>query len=115
VIPYPAHRSLNQRFASTYKLYEYIAARLPLLVNELPFIRKVVVDNGFGVAADLETRDGCSAAINGFPFHRLEEFRNNLATRGSAFSWEAERPKLLQIYSAILPEGQAARMPAKTR
>jgi glycosyltransferase involved in cell wall biosynthesis len=102
VIPYPAGRSLNQRFASTYKLYEYIAARLPLLVNELPFIRKVVVENGFGVAADLETREACAAALNTFPFDQLEEFRRNLALRGGAFTWEAERPKLLEIYRRVL-------------
>jgi glycosyltransferase involved in cell wall biosynthesis len=102
LIPYPTSRNLNQRLASTYKLYEYIAARLPLLVNELPFIRKVVVENGFGVAADLETHEGRAAAIGGFPFDRLEEFRDNLAARGAAFTWEAERPKLLEIYRRVL-------------
>lgn len=102
LIPYPATRNVNQRLASTYKLYEYIAARLPLLVNELPFIRKVVVENGFGIAADLETDEGLAAAIGGFPFDRLEEFRSNLADRGAAFSWRAERPKLLEIYRRVL-------------
>jgi glycosyltransferase involved in cell wall biosynthesis len=101
VIPYPATRSANQRLASTYKLYEYIAARLPLLVNQLPFIRSVVEENGFGLAADLETAEGCTAAIEQFPFHRLEEFRTNLAARGSAFTWEREEPKLLKIYGNL--------------
>jgi glycosyltransferase involved in cell wall biosynthesis len=102
VIPYPATRSINQRLASTYKLYEYIAARLPLLVNHLPFIRSVVEENGFGVVADLETREACTAAIGGFPFDRLDEFRSNLAVRGPRFTWDAERPKLLAIYRAVL-------------
>jgi glycosyltransferase involved in cell wall biosynthesis len=102
VIPYPATRSINQRLASTYKLYEYIAARLPLLVNHLPFIRSVVEENGFGVVADLETREACTAAIAGFPFDRLDEFGSNLAARGARFTWDAERPKLLAIYRDVL-------------
>lgn len=102
VIQIPARLGLNERLSSTMKLYEYIAARLPILTNELPFVRGVVVENGFGVAADLESVEGIGRALDTFPFDRLAEFRQNLAERGEAFSWAAERPKLLELYGRLV-------------
>lgn len=105
LIPYSARRDLNTRYCSPNKLYEYVAARLPILSNELPFVRSVVEGNGFGVVADLETAERFAQALDAFPYSRREEFGRNLAERGAEFTWARERPKLLELYREVLKSG----------
>jgi glycosyltransferase involved in cell wall biosynthesis len=102
VIPYPSGRDLNSHLTSPNKLYEYIAARLPILANDLPYVRGVVEENGFGVVAELESAEAFARALDGFPYERSDEFRRNMAKRAGEFTWARERPKLLAIYRSLL-------------
>jgi glycosyltransferase involved in cell wall biosynthesis len=102
VIPYPADRDVNSRLSSPNKLYEYIAARLPILANDLPFVRSVVEGNDFGVVAELETEAAFARALDAFPHGRRDEFRRNMAERGEEFTWARQRPKLLDLYRKLL-------------
>jgi len=108
VIPNSPTWDANTTFLSPYKLYEFVLARLPILANDLPFVRRVVEENGFGMVADLETADAAARAIDGFPYDRLDELRANLAARGETFSWSVEKGKLLALYDALLSSGAAA-------
>jgi glycosyltransferase involved in cell wall biosynthesis len=102
VIPYPAGRDLNSRLSSPNKLYEYIAARLPILANDLPFVRGVVEQNDFGVVDELESAEDFAQALDAFPHERRHEFRRNMAARGEEFTWRRERRKLLELYRTLL-------------
>lgn len=112
LIPYPRGLDVNTTYVSPNKLYEFIAARLPMLGNDIPFVREVVEGNGFGVVADLQTPASAAAAIDTFPYAELRRFRENLAARGFEWTWEAEQQKLLRIYDAI---GERHAQPDATR
>jgi glycosyltransferase involved in cell wall biosynthesis len=63
LIPYEPI-SINNRFACPNKLSQYLAAGLPIVCNELDFVRAVVVDHGFGYSVDFRDRRAIIAAIN---------------------------------------------------
>lgn len=98
IIPYPFKLDPNTKYSSPNKMYEFIAARLPILCNRLPFVMSVVVDNQFGLAFDLDSPESFTFALNNFPYDRLDVFRENLILNGSKYLWAAEAPKLLDLY-----------------
>jgi glycosyltransferase involved in cell wall biosynthesis len=101
LIPYPYGRDLNTHYVSPNKLYEFIMAGVPILTNNLPYVRQVVEGHGFGVWADLQTAAGFAQALADFPLGRLEEYRANVLTRQQQFHWDAEAPKLLALYRSL--------------
>lgn len=101
IIPYPFKLDPNTKYASPNKLYEFIAARLPIICNNLPFVKSIVETNGFGIACEMDSPESFANALNNLPLDKLEYFKVNLAEKGSNFLWEAESPKLLEIYRNI--------------
>jgi len=105
LIPYQADFDLNTRYCSPNKLYEYIGAGLPMLVNdELQFVRSVVRSNDFGRAAVLRTPDDFARAITsmvGEGRTGLDRFRENILRRRTEFQWSVEERKLLRLYDAV--------------
>ena len=103
IIPYPAV-DLNNHFCSPSKLFEYTIAGLPIIGNDLPFLRDYIVGNDFGIVGKLETEEGVAAALaTMFDPKRLNvaRFRENLAANAHKFSYEAQEPKLLEIYDRL--------------
>jgi glycosyltransferase involved in cell wall biosynthesis len=100
IIPYP-DLDLNSTFCTPNKLFEFIAAGVPILANDLPELRRYVADTGFGRVAPMGSEEAIWYAIEDFFRDDLAPFRQALQRRGSEFSWEAQEPRLLQIYRAI--------------
>jgi len=101
IIPYPFKLDPNTKYASPNKLYEFIAARLPIVCNNLPFVKSIIETNGFGIACNMDSPESFAEALNNFPLDKLEYFKTNLAEKGANFLWEAEAPKLLRIYQNL--------------
>ncbi len=101
IIPYPYKLDPNTMYASPNKLYEFIAARLPILCNSLPFVSSIVMDNGFGMAIDMDSPESFADALNNFSYEKIIIYKNNLAKYGKAFLWDVEATKLLNLYSSI--------------
>ncbi len=101
LIPYPTNKDINTHYVSPNKLYEFIAARLPIICNNLPFVKSVVETNGFGLACEMDSPESFADALNNFPLDKLEEFKTNLTKKGANFLWEVEAPKLLEIYKKL--------------
>jgi len=99
IIPYPSKLDPNTKYASPNKLYEFIAARLPIICNNLPFVKTLVEDNCFGMSFEMNSPEAFANAINNFPYNQLNEFRKNIELKGVNFLWESEAPKLLEIYN----------------
>ena len=60
VIPYHSI-DLNNYYSSPNKLFEYAAAGLPFVSNDLPFLRWIIAEYGFGEVADFDRAEvGCS-------------------------------------------------------
>lgn len=107
IIPYQPV-DFNHRVCSPNKLFEFIAARLPIICNDLPFLRQVVEGEGFGLVHSMSNAAEIAQAINRAfdPQDQvLQKAREALERRGSAWEWPVEAAKLKEIYARLpLPE-----------
>jgi len=111
LIAYCKNLDLNTHFRSPNRLYEFIAARLPILSNHLPFVELVLDKWGFGMVANLDTVAAFAATLDGLDRGKLATYRERLARDGWRFSWEEEQKQLLALY-ARLPGAESMRQAA---
>ncbi len=103
IIPYQPV-DLNHRFCSPNKLFEFTAARLPMLANDLPFLQQVVEGEGFGIARPLNSPETMAKAINEMFDPRqkhLQHARAAMMEKGPLWEWREEAKKLLSIYKEL--------------
>lgn len=102
VIPYQPI-CLNNYYCTPNKLFEFIAAGLPILASDLPELRRLVHENGIGMVADLSSSRriaGAVAEMFSDPL-RIEGWRKHLLRVRQELSWQIEGEKLKQIYRAL--------------
>ncbi len=99
VIPYQA-TCLNNHYSTPNKLFEYIAAGLPILANDLPEIRNIIDTHQIGFVGDMSTAEKAALLIDqGFSSaQRLEAWRNQVAQVRQLINWENESIKLVEIF-----------------
>jgi glycosyltransferase involved in cell wall biosynthesis len=94
LVPYVAD-CLNSHLCTPNKLYEFIAAGLPILSSDLPELRRVVHGQGFGMVAELTSPMRIAEAIESFfsDPERLVRWRDAVRERRHEFGWpvQAER------------------------
>ncbi len=101
IIPYQPI-DLNNYYCSPNKLFEFIQAELPIVANDLPFLRDVVAQEGFGIVHRLETVEDYATAIGlMFDGNRRQTFRDNLRLKKLEYSWSIEERKLVALYQAL--------------
>lgn len=102
VIPYQA-TCLNNYFCTPNKLFEFIAAGLPILASDLPEIRKMVEGRNIGMVGDTSTPEKFALLIDQFfeDEQRLASWQTNLAIVQKHICWEEEGKKLVEIYEAL--------------
>jgi glycosyltransferase involved in cell wall biosynthesis len=93
------------------KLYEYMAAGLPIVASDLPHETDLIGKNNCGILARPEEPEAFAAAIlrlAGDPQHALQLGQNGQTAFKNHYSWESELPKLLDFYDRILANSSAA-------
>jgi len=103
IIPYPP-LDLNTRYCSPNKLFEFIQAELPIIVNDLPFLRQVVAGEDFGVVMSLEQPEDFARAITTMFDPSLggpARFKQNLRARKQGYQWDGQSRKLLEVYQTV--------------
>lgn len=96
----------NHRLALPHKLFDCMAAGLPVIVPEFgPEVAGVVAEAGCGIVLDPSDPAAIAAAL-----HRLADpaLRARLGAAGQAavrdrHAWEAEAARLLSLYAALAP------------
>jgi glycosyltransferase involved in cell wall biosynthesis len=83
------------------KLFEYMAAGIPVIASDLPTWRDIVVGTGCGLVADPEDHTAIAAAIEYLLTHPEEA--EAMGQRGRAavrerFNWDGEAARLLSLY-----------------
>jgi glycosyltransferase involved in cell wall biosynthesis len=100
----------NHRLALPNKLFEYVAAGLPVVVSDLPEAGRLVREWGIGWCADAADPESVAAALRTALEQRDdEELRERLGRAASELSWEREKQRLLAVYEGL---GDGAAAPA---
>lgn len=86
------------------KMFEYMAAGLPILCSNFPVWKKLVEDSGVGLAVDPDSPDSTKTAINWLIEHPTA--RQEMSERGrelvrTQFNWKSQEIKLAAVYSRI--------------
>jgi glycosyltransferase involved in cell wall biosynthesis len=106
--------SLNHRFTTPQKLFESIAAGIPVVASDLPGMAAIVESTGSGLVCDPTSPSAIAAAIRTLlaePTERREQRRAHiLQVAHERYNWEAEEPELLSLYRRLL-EGAGLPVP----
>jgi len=101
IIPYQG-TCLNNHYCTPNKLFEFIAAGLPVLGSDLPELRRLVHDQEIGRVANLATVEQMAAAIqNFFTDGQLPRWRDNVLAVREHLNWQHEAVKLKRIYGVL--------------
>lgn len=99
-IPYQRH-GLNHEYSTPNKLFEYMHAGVPVVVNDLPEIRRIVSEVGFGVVCDCSDPPAIAKAIQDVVSDpaRYRAMRDRARAAASAYSWEPQEQTILSALS----------------
>ncbi len=107
IIPYQA-TCLNNYYCTPNKLYEFVAAAVPILASDLPELRRVVMGEEFrgrqvGLVANLGAPSEIAARIDSFFENalRVEEWRVNVRALARTLCWEEEQKSLVRLYETL--------------
>ena len=102
VIPYQA-TCLNNRYCTPNKLFEFIAAGVPILASNLPEIERIVSTYSIGMVGDLSTSRSIASIVDEFfcDGARMQKWRTNAEEARSAICWEREGSKIVEIFEAL--------------
>ena len=94
---------LNNFYASSNKLFEYIHAGLPVVSSDFPALKNIVKGYQLGETFDPEDPEDIAAAINYIlsDKRRCNKMRRNALEAAKIFNWENESKKLLALYESL--------------
>lgn len=93
-------RGASYHFALPNKLFDYIQAGIPVMVSDLPEMKRVVEEYGVGVVLEMKDRNGEALArrIRGVvEGEQWEEYRQASLKVRDELCWENEKSKLLHF------------------
>lgn len=111
LIPYRA-TCLNNLYCTPNKLFEYIAAAVPITATDLPEMRRLIAGNDIGLMVDTGSPETLAGAIDSAVGDgaQLEKFRANLRTVRSRVNWAEESKIVVEIFRRFKP-AQSAQPP----
>jgi glycosyltransferase involved in cell wall biosynthesis len=93
----------NHRLALPNKLFEYVAAGVPVVASDLPELRRAMAELGAGRVVDAGSPEAVAAALRAALAERGGEAVRAASERArSLLSWEHERERLLAVYERAL-------------
>jgi len=99
VIPYEPI-GLNNTYTMPNKLFEYIAAGLPIVATDLPELRRVLHGDGLGLTFETVSPTAIAATVDRVLDNQAlrAEMRTNLLRVQARYTWESQVPVLLELY-----------------
>ena len=93
---------LSYRLCLPNKFFEYAMAGLPILVSDLPEMRKLVEQYDCGVVCESLTPDGIVNGLKKLLSKDLVKLGKNARKMAEDHSWEVQEEKLLRLYDKVL-------------
>jgi len=93
---------LSYRYCLPNKMFEYIMANVPVIVSNLPEMKKVVIDNNIGVVTQENTPQGLKLAIEEAQKLDKDTLQNNINYVKSIYNWGEQEKVLLSVYKDLL-------------
>jgi glycosyltransferase involved in cell wall biosynthesis len=96
---------LNYRYASPNKVFDYIQAETPVLVSDLPEMRRIVEHYGVGEVLPVDARKPKllpAKVRNMLESEQYSAWREACRKASFTLCWEEEKKELLKIYEALL-------------
>ena len=107
--------TLNHRFTTPQKLWEAIAAGVPVVASDLPGMAEVVREIGCGLVCDPTDPAAIAAAIRELlgrpPEARATARERSLAAARETYNWAVQARVLLAVYDRLLAVPPARRAP----
>lgn len=97
------------------KLFEYMAAGLPVIASDFPLWREIIDSNACGICVDPLNSDDVAQAIRWIithPEQARQMGENGRRAVHARYNWETEGRKLVALYGAVLADW--AGKPART-
>lgn len=106
---HPLRRSGNAELAWPNKIFEYLHARLPMVVSDMPSMSALVTQHGWGEVFTAGDRHGFAAAV-GRVLEHPGDYQAALSdpTARERFSWEEQGRRLVETYDRLLLADQNA-------
>jgi glycosyltransferase involved in cell wall biosynthesis len=87
------------------KMFEYMAAGLPIIASDFPLWREIIGGIGCGILVDSLQPNAIAAAIEFILAHPNEA--EEMGSHGQAavlahYNWETQAKKLIDLYSGLL-------------
>jgi glycosyltransferase involved in cell wall biosynthesis len=99
--------TLNHRYTTPQKLFESMAAGVPVVASDLPGMASIVRDTGAGLLCDPTSPESIAAAITSIvtapPVEREAMRDRALRAAHETYNWEAQLGTLFGVYRALLP------------
>ena len=96
----PLFNVKSHRYACPGKLFEYIAAELPLVVSDMPDLKRIVAQNRLGEVYASDSIEDLTRALSRLlenKVYRMECVMNARQAQSSYLSWEKQSDKLCGI------------------
>jgi glycosyltransferase involved in cell wall biosynthesis len=108
--------STNHRFTTPQKLFESIAAGVPVVASDLPGMAGVVRDSGVGVLCDptdpSAIADAIREVLSASPAEAAARRERILAVARERYTWDRQAEVLLRVYRSLLDDGKRSRTEA---
>jgi len=92
---------LSYRYCLPNKIFEYLMAEIPVIVSNLPEMKRVVKDNNIGVVAEDNNTKGLNEAIEEAVLLDQNELQKNIQRVKEIYNWEEQEKVLLEVYKEL--------------
>jgi glycosyltransferase involved in cell wall biosynthesis len=94
----------NHRLALPNKLFEYLAADLPVVVSDLPEMRRLVTERGVGWVTDSgDPADIARVLLEALGDRDDEALHERVRAAAAELNWSHERSRLTDLYAKLAP------------
>lgn len=98
LLPYEGN-DIAVKYCSPQKLFDSMAAGVPIIGSNRPIIKKVLREFQFGITCDFTCKEAYLNAIQSFLSRPIEDFKMEARRGHRYYNYESQFPKLLKFFS----------------